>query len=107
MAHQHDVEAPIQIYTWHPKVACRTLEGTAFVLSGSRMVSLNDSGSRVWALLEQGTTPTEIAEQLAEEYEVSFETAVQDAQSFIQALVERQMVIARPATPHAAPGGNR
>ncbi len=85
-------------YVWHPKVACRTLDGTAFVLLGDRMVSLNGVGTHIWAQLEAGATVDKIAQNISDEFDVTFDIAVQDATTFVESLIAREFLVSRPAT---------
>ena len=60
---------PVEPLKWNPKVACRTLEGTAFILLDSRMVRLNEVGTRIWELFEEGSTVKSVVDQIVEEFE--------------------------------------
>jgi hypothetical protein len=80
-------------YRWNPAVATRTLDGTAFVLVHSRMVSLNDAGTRIWALCQGGATVDSVAQLLTSEYDVDLGRATGDAHSFLETLRERGMLV--------------
>ena len=84
---------PARRYEWNPKVACRTLDGTAFILHNSRMVSLNEVGSRVWELFEHGSTLDAVAQTIADEFEVTPETALADANHFVDELLARELLV--------------
>ena len=49
-------------FMWNPKVACRTLDETAFILLNSRMVRLNEVGTRIWDLFEIGSSINTVVE---------------------------------------------
>lgn len=78
---------------WNSKVACRTLEGTAFILLKSRMVSLNEVGTFIWEQFEKGTTIEGVAAQVVKQFETSLDAARTDAREFVRALVEKEMLV--------------
>lgn len=84
---------PKMVYRWHPSVATRTLDGTAFILHGSRMLSLNLVGSRIWGLLETGATVDETGETIAAEFATTIEVATADSARFIDDLLARQILV--------------
>ncbi len=90
------------VYRWNPAVATRTLDGTAFVLAQSRMISLNDTATRIWAHCRGGATVDSVARLLTAEYDVDLARALTDAARFLEALRERGMLICDgPKTPEA------
>ena len=104
---------PDTVYRWHPKVACRTLDGTAFILADSRMLSLNPVGSRIWDLLETGATIADLSATIAGEFETTREVAAADISHFIDDLLTRQLLVPQsspggssPAEPHGNSGDN-
>lgn len=78
---------------WNSKVACRTLEGTAFILLKSRMVSLNEVGTFIWEQFEKGSTIEGVAAQVVKQFETSLDAARTDAREFVRALVEKEMLV--------------
>ena len=78
---------------WNPRVACRTLDETAFILLNSRMVRLNEVGTRIWELFENGSTLDTVVAQIVEEFETSTEQAAEDARVFVSELVEKELLI--------------
>lgn len=80
-------------YLWNPRVACRTLEGTAFVLMNSRLLSLNEVGTRIWGLLEKPHSVSEVTEQIVAEFDTDRDTALRDACAFVEQLVERHVLV--------------
>jgi len=88
------------IYAWNPKVATRTLEGTAFVLLEGRMISLNAVGTRIWELCKSGASLPSIVASIIAEFDTVEEIARRDAEAFLAALTERGMLLRRlPAGP--------
>ncbi len=82
-----------KVYGWHHRVACRTLEGTAFVLLSGRMLSLNAVGTRIWELFENGATVDDVAAQVVDEFETSLDVAKTDTENFVEQLLERDLLI--------------
>lgn len=78
---------------WNKKVACRTLEGTAFILLDSRMVRLNDVGTRIWELYEKGSTMKTVVGQIVVEFEAGADRVERDADVFVSELLEKQMLV--------------
>ena len=74
-------------------VSCRTLDGTAFILLKSRMVSLNAVGTFIWARLEKGAELDAVVGDVVSEFETDNATARGDAQLFVHALLERDMLV--------------
>ena len=86
-------ERPTTTYRWNPRVACRTLDGTAFVLLDSRMVRLNAVGTRMWELLEQGATLKTVRLRIVKEFDVEARRAAADLQAFVDALQARGLLV--------------
>lgn len=80
------------IYCWNPKVATRTLDGTAFVLLNSRMVSLNPVGTCVWDLLRDGSSVHQVAEIIAQEFDTTLRIASRDTAAFVEGLLQRRLL---------------
>ena len=80
-------------YRWNSAVATRTLDGTAFVLAGGRMVRLDEVGTLIWELLKEGSTVASVAERVAAEYDVEVAQAARDAEQFCESLCERGMLV--------------
>ncbi len=78
---------------WNSKVACRTLEGTAFILLDSRMVRLNEVGTRIWELYETGSTIKTVVDQIVVEFEAGADRVERDANVFVGELLEKQMLV--------------
>ena len=91
-------------YAWHPGVATRTLDGTAFILLGSRMLSLNPVGTHIWEQFEAGATVKRAAKAVVKEFETTDEVAMADTAKFVEELLARQLVVARQGR---AVGGSR
>lgn len=94
-----------QALRWNPKVACRTLDGTAFILLKSRMVSLNEVGTFIWERFKDGAELDEVVERVVEEFEVAREVARADALEFVHALVEKEMLIPAGSAPETVTSG--
>jgi hypothetical protein len=90
-------EALDGVLKWNPKVACRTLEGTAFILLSSRMVSLNEVGTFIWESLKEGATLDQVVASVLEEFDTSPDVARADARELISTLLEKEMLV--PAVP--------
>ena len=69
-------------WMWNPKVACRTLDGTAFILLNSRMLSLNEVGTFLWDRLEEGASLEHLVGDVLEEFATDETQAKEDAQVF-------------------------
>lgn len=80
-------------WKWNPRIATRSLEGTAFVLHSGRMLSLNDVGTRVWELFKDGATLQSVAHVIVDEFEVTAAVAQSDVQRFVADLLERQLLV--------------
>ncbi len=93
------VPGPHGVYSWHPRVASRTLDGTAFLLLDSRMLSLNPVGTHIWEACRDGATLGRVAAEIAQEFATTETTAARDAETFIADLVARGMLIANEAAP--------
>jgi hypothetical protein len=80
-------------YRWNPLVSCRTLDGTAFVLLKSRMVSLNEVGTFIWERLEKGAELEGVVSEVVQEFETSDDTARLDAEEFVRVLIDKEMLV--------------
>lgn len=81
------------VLAWNSEAACRTIDGTAFVLLRSRMVSLNSVGSFVWERFEKGAKVGEVVDAVVESFEIDRETALADTIEFIRTLKEKEMLV--------------
>lgn len=79
----------------HPQVASRIVEGEALlVLADSGEVTvLNGVGSRIWELVDGSRSVGEIVDTVVAEYDTAREQAEQDVNSFIQELVDNEMLV--------------
>ena len=82
-----------KIWKWNPKVACRTLEGTAFILLNSRMLSLNEVGTFLWGRLEEGASLEHLVGDVLEEFNTDETQAKEDAQVFVNTLIDKELLI--------------
>ena len=82
-----------KIWKWNPKVACRTLEGTAFILLNSRMLSLNEVGTFLWGRLEEGASLEHLVSDVLEEFDADETQAKEDAQVFVNTLIDKELLI--------------
>lgn len=80
-------------YRWNPLVSCRTLDGTAFILLKSRMVSLNEVGTFIWERLENGAELAHVVAKVVEEFETTGDAARQDAEEFVRVLIDKEMLV--------------
>jgi len=80
-------------YAWNPRVACRTLEGSAFVLVNSTMVRLNEVGSFIWERFAEPATLASVVEAVVTEFATTAAEARRDAEAFVAALVEKQALV--------------
>jgi hypothetical protein len=78
---------------WNPRVACRTLDETAFILLNSRMVRLNEVGTFIWEQYENGSTIDAVIALIVEEFETTQVQATEDARSFVGELVQKDLLI--------------
>jgi len=84
-----------EVYEWNPKIACRTLEDTAFILYQSRMVSLNEVGTFIWERFREPAGVCEIVDAVLEQFETTREQASCDVEEFVRLLAARDLVVAR------------
>lgn len=82
------------VLSWNPHAACRTIEGTVFVLVHDRMISLNRVGSFVWEKFEKGSTIDNVVRAIVDEFDVSHELASADATTFVRTLKEKGLLVA-------------
>ncbi len=78
---------------WNPRVACRTLDETAFILLNSRMVRLNEVGTFIWELYENGSTVDAVVTEIVEEFETTKERAAEDVNAFVGELVAKELLV--------------
>jgi hypothetical protein len=81
------------ILRWNPKVSCRTLDGTAFILLKSRMLSLNEVGTFIWESFKDGASLGGVVDKVVETFETTPERAESDAREFVHTLLEREMLV--------------
>lgn len=79
----------------HPQTAGRVIDGEAvLILSDSSEVNvLNLVGSRIFELSDGTHTIAEITETIASEYDVSVEQAEADIRTFLQQMINRQVMV--------------
>lgn len=79
----------------HPQTAGRVIDGEAvLILSDSSEVNvLNLVGSRIFELSDGTHTIAEITETIASEYDVSVEQAEADITTFLQQMINRQVMV--------------
>ena len=82
-----------KIWKWNPKVACRTLDGTAFILLNSRMLSLNEVGTFLWGQLEEGASLEHLVGGVLEEFDTDETQAKEDTQVFVNTLIDKELLI--------------
>ncbi len=80
-------------YVWNPQVACRTLDGTAFILLKSRMMRLNEVGTRIWELFENGATLDHVAAAITEEFDTTKDRAQADTHAFVEDLLAKELLV--------------
>ena len=78
---------------WNPRVACRTLDGTAFILLNSRMLRLNEVGTYIWERFEDGSTVDQVVEGIVSEFETTPKRATVDAQAFVKQLLTKEVLV--------------
>ena len=78
---------------WNPRVACRTLDGTAFILLNSRMLRLNEVGTYIWERFENGATLDKVVDGILEEFETTPKKAKADAAAFVKTLVNKEVLV--------------
>jgi hypothetical protein len=61
-------------------------------------LSINDSGAVLWQRLVDGATTPELAAALVEDFDVEEATALSDAEAFVAALRERDLLV-EPVAP--------
>ena len=78
-----------------PGTASRVFGDEAVIITpAENMVRMLDEvGSRIWRLADGSRTVDEIAAALTDEYEVTAEEAGTSVTSFVQALVEKELLV--------------
>lgn len=78
----------------HSQVATRIVDGTAIIVlaSSGEVQILNQVGTRIWELAGDNQSLQQIVDAIQTEYDVSAEQARQDVQSFVQSLVDSQVL---------------
>jgi hypothetical protein len=87
------VQAKVTPLKWNPRVACRTLDGTAFILLNSRMLRLNEVGTYIWERFEDGATLDGVVDGVISEFDTTPAKAKADAQAFVKQLVAKEVLI--------------
>ena len=85
--------APGIALQWNPRVACRTLDGTAFILLNSRMLRLNEVGTYIWERFESGATLARVIDGILAEFDTTPARAKTDAQAFVEELVAKEVLV--------------
>ena len=80
-------------YRWNSESSCRTLDGTAFVLLGNRMVSLNEVGTFLWERLERGAELEQLVSAVVDAFETTHAQASADTAAFVSRLVGEAMLV--------------
>ncbi len=90
-----DPQKPRMRYLQNPRMASRTLEGHAFVVStdDNKMISLNRTATVVWELAEAGCTLDDVVAALVGRFQVSEDAARQDAAAFLDDLCRRGVLV--------------
>lgn len=78
---------------WNPRVACRTLDETAFILLNSRMVRLDQVGTFIWEQYEYGSTLDAVIGSVVAEFDTTTEQAAKDASAFVGELVTKELLV--------------
>lgn len=75
-------------------IAYRVIEGEAFLLDVAlrKVHKLNEVGTLVLQCVEQNMSEDEIVQKVLEKYEVSEETARKDICSFLDALLQKNLI---------------
>lgn len=81
-----------KVFRWECGVASRTLEETAFILCGKRMLQLNRVGTEIWELFCDGSTLDHAVQYVVRRYGLSLEQARVDVQDFVEALMRRNLL---------------
>jgi hypothetical protein len=84
---------PVKSLKWNPRVACRTLDGTAFILLNSRMLRLNEVGTYIWERFEDGATLERVVDGIVSEFDTTPAKAKADAQAFVKVLVAKEVLV--------------
>jgi len=79
-------------FRWNSRIACRTLEETAFILFQSKMVSLNEVGTFVWDRFKPGASMGDVVTSVVEEFDAGLPQVEEDVSRFIEMLVERELL---------------
>jgi hypothetical protein len=85
----------LDVWRWSPRVACRTVDGVAFILLDSCMVSLNETGTFLWNVFRQGTTMAKAAHKLVASFEVEIDVAERDVEKFVTLMRDRKLLVAQ------------
>ncbi|MBI5511186.1 MAG: PqqD family protein [Deltaproteobacteria bacterium] len=80
-------------WQWNPRVACRTLDGTAFILLNSRMLRLNEVGTFIWESFEHAATIPQVVAKIVREFDTTATRALADAQGFVGVLAKRDVLV--------------
>ena len=84
----------------NPALAWREIDDVTVIISPSESVmhELNDTGSFLWKNIDGHKSAEELAALLAENYEVTPSTALTDAQSLLEEMASRKLLVPVPAT---------
>ncbi len=77
-----------------PWAVTETVAGETVLLDpvGDRYLRLNASGAALWELLAEPRSPEELAQALTDRHALEGEIAARDANAFVAALRERELV---------------
>ena len=79
-------------FVWNPRVACRTLDETAFILLQSKMVSLNEVGTYIWEHFKNASTVAQAATAVEKEFDVASKIADRDVREFVETLLNKALL---------------
>lgn len=86
-------------YLRNPQTAGREIDGQAFVVTpdDNKLHTLNEAATELWRLAGGGISAGDAAAALADAFEVDRETAHRDAETCLDDLVARQILIVESA----------
>ena len=85
-------------YQWNPRIACRTLEDTAFILHESKMVSLNEVGTFIWEQFKKPRAKSAVVDAVENEFDAPRADIAKDVDVFVESLLERALLVHKSGT---------